>query len=518
MFDDPTLWRWSALALVAALLGGVLTYLAVTTPVTLAVDGEEHRARTVATEVEGALEALGVDLRPGDEVEPPPDTALESGTTITVRRASILEVVIDDPAAVLDLDGERRTLRAVAGSIGAVVDTATQEPSDDALAELATLREDERVRLSPPADTPLGGGERLEVLLEVARPVTLTVDGETQPLHTFAGTVGQLLDDREVTLGAHDRVDPARGTVLDEVEEVRVRRVEVTEEVEEVVVEHDVDRRETDELPKGEEEVATEGEDGLRHDTYEVVRVEGEEESRERIDQQLVREPVDEVRRVGTASPEPDPEPAPEPDPEPEPEPEPTPAPPPDDGQEIHLTFDDGPHPTYTPQILDLLAAYDATGTFFMVGEEVAAHPQVAQRVASEGHVIGNHTWSHARLTEVDEPTFAAEILDTQAVLEDTVGQAPTCLRPPFGARDDAVNQGADDLGLRMAMWDVDPRDWERPGTDTIVDRVRSEVQPGDVVLLHDGFRDRGQTVAALERLLAELSDRGYRFTAMPGC
>jgi peptidoglycan-N-acetylglucosamine deacetylase len=507
VFTRPSPWLWTSLALVVLVVVAWVTFLVATTPITVVADGDEHTARTTAGDVAGALDAVGVALRPGDEVQPDRGTRIEDGATITVLRATTLDLLVDDPAAVLDLGDDRPTVRGVADTLGELLDAAAPE-ADDGLSLLPALQASDRIRVSPPVDTPLGGGGRLEVQLQVAIPVTINVDGEQRAVPTFASRVGQLLEEEGITLGEHDRVEPDRDIPLDAVRDVEVTRVEVVKVVDEVTLEHGVEHRETDELTEGEEEIVTSGEDGLRHDTYEVVLVEGEEESRERIDQEVIREPVGRVVQAGTAATDPDPESEPEPDPEPAPA----------DGPEVHLTFDDGPNPTYTPQILDLLAAYDAEATFFMVGQQVADHPQIAERVSAAGHTIGNHTRSHARLTEVDEATFTHELLDTQGVIEDTVGGAPSCLRPPFGARDGSVNQTAADLGLRMAMWDVDPRDWERPGTDAIVDHVLREVGPGDVVLLHDGFRDRSQTVAALERILEQLSGQGYRFTAMPDC
>ncbi|MFO7777060.1 MAG: polysaccharide deacetylase family protein, partial [Nitriliruptoraceae bacterium] len=108
--------------------------------------------------------------------------------------------------------------------------------------------------------------------------------------------------------------------------------------------------------------------------------------------------------------------------------------------------------------------------------------------------------------------------LDTQSAIERATGTTPACLRPPYGDRNATVNARVAELGLRMALWDVDPQDWRRPGTDAIVDRVLTRVRPGAVILLHDGRRERGQTVAATEQLLSRLTDQGYQLRALPGC
>lgn len=145
-------------------------------------------------------------------------------------------------------------------------------------------------------------------------------------------------------------------------------------------------------------------------------------------------------------------------------------------------------------------------------------HPGIAARIVREGHAIGNHTWSHPQLTTVTGEVLNRQVLDTQAAIQRAAGVTPTCLRPPYGDRNATVNARVAELGLRMSLWSVDPQDWMRPGTDTIVDRVLARVRPGAVILLHDGRQNRGQTVAATERLLATLTEQGYQLRALPGC
>ncbi len=187
-------------------------------------------------------------------------------------------------------------------------------------------------------------------------------------------------------------------------------------------------------------------------------------------------------------------------------------------GAVLYLTFDDGPHPTYTPQVLDLRAAYGARATFFVLGSEVVQHPGVAARIVGDGHAIGNHTWSHARLPGLSTAALTREVVDTQDAIAAATGTRPACLRPLYGDRDDAVTARVTELGLRMVLWDLDPRDWERPGTAAIVDHVLARARPGSAVLLHDGRRDRQQTVAATAQLLAALTGQGYQLRALPGC
>jgi peptidoglycan-N-acetylglucosamine deacetylase len=423
--------------------------------------------------------------------------AVAVAAAVVLPRDVTAEIVVDDRADVLGLEEHHLTVTAEVDTMRGLLQASDAAHATEVVA-----------RFHPPLDETVEDGDRLEV--EVAVPVTVVADGREHATTTFGRTVGDALDDADVAIRANDRVTPSPEIPISGGTTITLARVEITERTEEVTLEHGEEERHTDDLLTGESEVATEGRDGLRRDTYEVVLVDGEEESRERVDQEVVEEPADRVVLIGAGEPEP---PA-----EPDPEPTPSPIPPSDDAPVVHLTFDDGPNATWTPQILDLLAAYDARATLFVVGREATDHPEIMARIVDEGHVLGNHTWSHARLTEASPETIARELRDTQEAIEATTGRAPTCLRPPFGARDGEVEAVAADIGLDLAMWDVDPRDWERPGTDVIVEHVQAEVGPGDVVLLHDGFRDREQTVAATERLLEWLTTQGYRITPMPDC
>jgi peptidoglycan/xylan/chitin deacetylase (PgdA/CDA1 family) len=181
----------------------------------------------------------------------------------------------------------------------------------------------------------------------------------------------------------------------------------------------------------------------------------------------------------------------------------------------VYLTFDDGPTPTWTPRVLDLLARYRARATFFVVGRSAATWPELVRRAYAAGHGVGNHTWSHRRLTGLRGRALVAEVGATSAVIGRATGARPRCLRPPYGTVDAASAYQARALGLRLTMWDVDPYDWRRPGAGVIAGRVLGRVRSGDVVLLHDGGGDRSQTVAALRQVLASLSARGFRFRAL---
>jgi peptidoglycan-N-acetylglucosamine deacetylase len=181
----------------------------------------------------------------------------------------------------------------------------------------------------------------------------------------------------------------------------------------------------------------------------------------------------------------------------------------------VYLTFDDGPTPAWTPRVLELLARYRARATFFVLGRSAAAHPELVRQAFAAGHGVGNHTWSHRRLTGLSRGQLAAEVSSASAAIQRTIGAPVRCLRPPYATADAASTNQVRALGLRLVLWDIDTHDWLRPGAGVIAGRVLGRVRSGDVVLMHDGGGDRSQTVAALEQVLATLSARGFRFTAL---
>jgi peptidoglycan-N-acetylglucosamine deacetylase len=181
----------------------------------------------------------------------------------------------------------------------------------------------------------------------------------------------------------------------------------------------------------------------------------------------------------------------------------------------VYLTFDDGPTPAWTPRVLELLARYRAQATFFVVGRNAAAHPELVRQAWAAGHGVGNHTWTHRRLARLGGGALEAEVGPTSAAIQRATGAPVRCLRPPYATVDAASAARARALGLRLVMWDVDSNDWRRPGAGVIAGRVLGRVRSGDVVLLHDGGGDRSQTVAALQQVLASLSARGFRFSPL---
>ncbi len=174
----------------------------------------------------------------------------------------------------------------------------------------------------------------------------------------------------------------------------------------------------------------------------------------------------------------------------------------------VYLTFDDGPS-VWTARMLAVLARYNARATFFVIGRQVPAYTDLIRQAAQGGSTFANHTYNHPSLHGISRSTFRREIQDTEAALGP---YATRCLRPPYGAMDANTRAYAQELGYRVILWDIDPRDWARPGTEAIATHVLARIGPGKVVLLHDGGGDRAQTLGALERILRRLHAQGYRF------
>jgi peptidoglycan/xylan/chitin deacetylase (PgdA/CDA1 family) len=189
----------------------------------------------------------------------------------------------------------------------------------------------------------------------------------------------------------------------------------------------------------------------------------------------------------------------------------------PGDSPAVALTFDDGPG-EQTPPVLDLLKQANVRATFFLCGENVERFPDLARRIADEGHEIGNHTYSHPRLLGRTPGKIALEIDRAQKVIEHRTGRVPRWFRPPYGLRWFGLFPILRSRGLAAAMWSVNAKDW-RVSADRIVERVVRGAHPGAIILLHDGLPPRAQgnrqaTVEALPRILQELSPR-YRFVGV---
>jgi peptidoglycan/xylan/chitin deacetylase (PgdA/CDA1 family) len=184
----------------------------------------------------------------------------------------------------------------------------------------------------------------------------------------------------------------------------------------------------------------------------------------------------------------------------------------------IALTFDDGPDPARTPQILELLRTYEAKATFFVLGDKVKQFPELVKREAAEGHEISNHTFSHIYYRSgVDEDKYLRDISHAQDLILQVTGQAPRLFRPPGGYYNDAVVDAADRSGLLTILWSwhQDTRDWSGASADKIAGNVLNNARGGDIILFHDHTDRRAHTFEALEKILPELTKRGFKFVTV---
>ena len=182
---------------------------------------------------------------------------------------------------------------------------------------------------------------------------------------------------------------------------------------------------------------------------------------------------------------------------------------------EIAFTFDDGPNPTYTPQVLHALEHYGVHATFFTIGLQVQRFPALVQEEVGDGDGVGNHTWDHPDLTTLPPEAVYIELSHTSLLVTQTTGIRPTLFRPPYGAITPEVHLLAAQLGMTSTLWSIDTQDWQRPGTQTIVNRVLSHVTNGSIILMHDGGGNRSQTVAALATIIPALQARGFQLVTV---
>lgn len=184
----------------------------------------------------------------------------------------------------------------------------------------------------------------------------------------------------------------------------------------------------------------------------------------------------------------------------------------------IALTFDDGPDPVQTPEILALLQQYEAKATFFVLGKWAEKFPQLVMQEQQEGHEVANHTFAH---TYAVRTTGAGAYIRDMEAAEQSILSAgaprPLLFRPPGGYYNDMVIQAAKEKGYTIVLWSwhQDTRDWASPGVTAITNKVLKNVRNGDIVLFHDKVEGKSQTVQALARILPKLKEEGYRFVTV---
>ena len=177
--------------------------------------------------------------------------------------------------------------------------------------------------------------------------------------------------------------------------------------------------------------------------------------------------------------------------------------------KKIALTFDDGPHPKYTEQLLDGLKERNVVATFFVTGENAQNHPDIIRREQEEGHLIGNHTYSHIQLTSRNRETFREELVKTNEILEEITGEKVSFVRPPYGSWDKSFEK---ELNMFPVLWNIDPLDWCSHNADCIAAKVVEKAGDGDIILMHDYYET--SVTAALE-VVDALQKRGFRFVTV---
>lgn len=175
------------------------------------------------------------------------------------------------------------------------------------------------------------------------------------------------------------------------------------------------------------------------------------------------------------------------------------------DHRGVYLTFDDGPDPRWTPQLLDVLASANAKATFFMIGIQARRHPDLVRRVVREGHTIGNHTLTHAHPWTLTKRRALAEVREGADAIADSAGRAPSLFRPPHGARRRCMLAAAEAQNERVVMWDVSAIDWGWLGTSPRIARRLGRVRAGQIVLMHDGANEHNRPAQLLDVLPAFL-------------
>lgn len=185
------------------------------------------------------------------------------------------------------------------------------------------------------------------------------------------------------------------------------------------------------------------------------------------------------------------------------------------DRRRIALTFDDGPDPVRTPALLDALRELGVTATFFLVGKQVDAHPELAARIVREGHEIGNHTYNHRYLPLARSHSVAAEIAATDEAIVRATGMVPALARPPYGGRSPRNVRVFARSGKQLVLWDVNSNDWKGAAAEEVARRVVERTRPGSIILMHEAREGGEVSIEAVKLLVPELRARGFEFASV---
>lgn len=177
--------------------------------------------------------------------------------------------------------------------------------------------------------------------------------------------------------------------------------------------------------------------------------------------------------------------------------------------KKIALTFDDGPHPVYTEEMLEVLEEAQVPATFFLLGQNIEGNEEVVRAIAENGHLIGNHTFHHVQITGLPKEQAYEEIDQTSRLIEKLTGKGTEYVRPPFGTWNEGLESNLD---LIPVMWTIDTLDWTTKNVDTIVNHVVKNAGENDIILMHDSYKS---TVQAVERIISLLKAEGFEFVTV---
>lgn len=180
-----------------------------------------------------------------------------------------------------------------------------------------------------------------------------------------------------------------------------------------------------------------------------------------------------------------------------------------EEGKKIALTFDDGPHPYYTEQLLDGLQERGVKATFFVLGKHAEQYPDLVERMSDEGHLIGNHTYSHMQLNQRNTEAFKEELIKTSRLIEELTGQEVQYVRPPYGTWNKKFEE---ELNMFPVLWTIDPLDWSSSNVAGIVNKVTNKARDNSIILLHDEYKS---TVTAALQIIDKLQEEGYEFVTV---
>ena len=183
--------------------------------------------------------------------------------------------------------------------------------------------------------------------------------------------------------------------------------------------------------------------------------------------------------------------------------------------KKVALTFDDGPHPRYTKEILDILKEYGVTATFFIIGVNAENYPESLKLIIDSGCEIGNHTYSHTRIDKMSDKELEAEILKCQQVLYTMTGIKTRHFRPPQGRVSNDLLSVTERLGYNVILWSIDTLDWSHNPTDNICAAVKNSLTDGDIILMHDYISGKNTTCDALRIIIPDLLSKGYAFVTI---